>query len=281
MAVGRAGNRRRTVSPLNLVAVERALKFRRIRYATQAESRSESTPQQKAALLERERKLRKRVAAWLAMQAKWMPKLSELPSTNPPTSVDKYPLRLPSSLGTTIDIAALVDAPLIDGEFLLRRGQAEEMLALVKDQLLIRSQLQYYKRKQVRHQKQNTRARATLIVIEAKLKAIADKYNRARSAMELLCPGDWSKTLKFMAPNDLRPIQDEEADDHAAIQARLDNGTSSGRARAQREQALGEGHKQMSWIWYVVGMRSEAATADQQSRECHHSIYMCHVDFLH
>lgn len=108
--------------------------------------------------------------------------------------------------------------------------------------------LVHFKKSQVagRSNKANTRAQGAINSVMVKIRRAAERYNAARDALLRLQPegGPWSRRLRALdMAHDLRnsagvDIEDDELTDQSAD--------------ARRARALGEGYKDVPWIWLSV-----------------------------
>lgn len=152
--------------------------------------------------------------------------------------VQDIELGLPSSL-TGDQTGLLRSADLINAEDRLREAQCYEALEKLRHHLYLRTGLVSYRRRNVRHQGAATRARGFVDRNEAKVQLFAEKYCRARAARLNLIgpgvgPGGWEEDLQVLHRDDIRVMN--------ASAATADQPPT-------RTSALGEGHRQVSWIW--------------------------------
>lgn len=166
------------------------------------------------------------------------------------TQAYDIPLHLPSSLSPCIPTSL----KLADYEFRLRMAQADESLEELRQQLRLRSHIWYFKDKNIRSQKSNTRARTLLNGVQYKIDASGVKYAAARNAVASLSQRTgavgWDSQLKELAKEDIRAFTDDtEEVDEAKRQ--------HNRNKPQR-QGLGEGQKKMSWIWVTSSIAGDS-----------------------
>ncbi len=89
----------------------------------------------------------------------------------------------------------------------LRDAQMRNSLDKLRIQLHIQARLINFKRRNVRHQRPNTRARKRLDVNDVKVHAFAEKYRAARLAkLRLSSGGNWENTWRPLMDGDTRTI---------------------------------------------------------------------------
>jgi hypothetical protein len=198
---------------------------------------------------ERRLLIEKRITAFRAIQAAYMPEaichVAAQPTTNESESLpENVPLFLPSQLPPTIRASRPL---VVKMEQELRYAQATDAIVELRQSLTVCAHLTKYKTDQVRGQHANTRARTLLNKAEARTEGIAARYRVARASYLILAgAGEWESVLKPLHQHDIRTLTMQE---HAT-----DQSGSNG---------LGEGHRTLSWIWITAG------TADLDSTEMH------------
>ncbi|KAI0061776.1 hypothetical protein BV25DRAFT_1804969, partial [Artomyces pyxidatus] len=201
--------------------------------------------------------LRHRISAWRQIQQLYMPCISQLvvpptqSSSGAPDDVtesndpEKVNLYLPSQIPAELRAAGCT-LGLADKELRLRRGQAEDALHQVRRSIRMRIGMIHYKHVHVDGQgvAANTRARTLVSRISDKLRRHVRRYRAAYAALLSLSPdGDWKVHLRQLREEDIRSAREDE-------------------------RALGEGHRELSWIWRVL--RPEARDfpeADEETTE--------------
>lgn len=112
-----------------------------------------------------------------------------------------------------------------------------------------------------RGNKANTRAQDTIKNIMTKCRRSGYRYIAARAALLKLCPkgGTWSGRLRPLNINtDLRNASGIDPDDDVLDQT----------PAARRQRALGEGHKDVPWIWRaLVPSRKEYVDEEEATAE--------------
>ena len=205
-------------------------------------------------MLSRRNTIRRRLTTIRAVQAIYTPSVPALVaayrqserqsaprSTDGSSSVDKFaedePLFLPS--GLSAEALASCAPGLAVAETRLRDAQLHECLNEVRTLLHLKSGLLIFKKKHVRHQRQNTRARSTIDNNEDRIKMYREKYSAARTAkLALSGPGDWEYTWRELASTDCRTMLAD------------DDPVNAKAAEAGGERVLlSEGRRLTSWIW--------------------------------
>ncbi|KAI9069574.1 hypothetical protein FKP32DRAFT_1559434, partial [Trametes sanguinea] len=232
-----------------------------------------------ADILERRNILRKRIGHWIEAQSVYMPTVPQLriqtntavpqasaledePSESDataeaPTASASLPediaLWLPSSLPPALNDGDMLRR-LANMESRLRLAQLEDSLADIRRLRRILQNVAQFKRLNVSGtgNKPNTRIRALFTKFQRKQSRSADRYRAAYRALSALDPGgEWKRVFRELLDKDLTgPGQDDDS--------------------------LGEGYREISWIWrvptdvdsdadhateYNVSMRAEWARA--------------------
>ncbi|KIJ09680.1 hypothetical protein PAXINDRAFT_17230 [Paxillus involutus ATCC 200175] len=208
---------------LDLEEQQRRLSIEKASLGVHATDRQEGTVLQKSISLQR------RIDAWVKIQLLYMPSVGVVreglnPTTDRP---NKYPLCLPSAItGSTCN------PTLLEYEWKLRFAQAHNALHSLRQALRCRSYLLKFKDRNLTGQGANTRARAAVKGITAKIDAASARYNAARTALTALAPtfkpSAWESLLQVLNPDDIRSMTDL-----------LEGDT--------------EGRRKFSWIWKVRG----------------------------
>ena len=152
---------------------------------------------------------------------------------------------------------------LADTEDRLRYAQATEALTGLRRNLRTRMMANKLNCKLAASQRAYVRSLALQSQVEMRVQACQRHYNVARSALlALRGPGDWELLLQVLKPEDVRGIS-EQAITEEEKQGRLAAQRMAGMAEHQNtsnvavpidlRQALGEGQRKLSWIWYNVG----------------------------
>jgi len=152
--------------------------------------------------------------------------VTNVPETDRP---EDYSLCLPSAVVAT---SGACDKMLMEHEWKLRYSQAHDALHSLRQTLRYRSYLLKFKDRHLTGQGSNTRARATLKGVEAKISTATQRYHTAHAALTSLSPflnkSGWQTSLRILRAGDIRSMTDM-----------LDGDT--------------EGSCTFSWIWKVHG----------------------------
>ena len=174
-----------------------------------------ATDEQRTRLINRANALRRRIDAWSAIQALYIPHVALLRATERSVSddsdserIENTPLHLPSALCESKPC----DPKLLEIEWDLRYAQANDALNECRHHVRFRTQLLKFKDSNLREQGSNTRARKTPQVVEQHLSLSRTKYNAAHSALVTLgrCLGKtgWQHKLQPLKASDLRAMGD-------------------------------------------------------------------------
>ncbi|KAG2006690.1 hypothetical protein CC2G_014446 [Coprinopsis cinerea AmutBmut pab1-1] len=190
-----------------------------------------STDRQRTRVLERSNSIKRRIDAWVGLQSLFMPPVAAHREavSGPAEETRDFTLFLPSSVCASMS----VDPRLLECEQRLRVGQAETALHDLRVHLMLRSQLWKSKARYASGTRMLTRSNALIANVSDKLNSIAARYRSVRDAIVnlSLVTGDmsWEQSLKPLTDTDVRGLT---ADD----------------------EGLGEGHKQLTWIWTTAGV---------------------------
>jgi len=201
--------------------------------------------------------LSNRIESWQSLQAIYQPGVSQLRVTTPTqfdvlvsTSehIEDTQLWLPSSMPQDKQKSGCIPG-LIDREVRLRVAEATDTLENLRQQLRITSGVFNFKKVHISGtgQKANTRARTLLSRLVAKTQLLAARYQNAHKILASLDPnGDWSYYLKPLASGDIR-------------------------GPGMEIDRLGEGRREVSWIWKTMANPSmSSADADSHNeRDIH------------
>lgn len=194
--------------------------------------------------------MHRKLTAWCKVQELYFPGLvavrarSEAATAERGTTVEAYdiPLYLPSQLPPLIP----VDAKFYRYEWQLRKAQAFDALASLRQQLCLQTHLVGFKFRFDRGQKQNLRSNDVISRVDAHITESSDRYRRAREALLALEVHieevGWEATLPVLAEGDVRHI-------------------GTGRPGES------EGMRTTSWIWLSRGI--EDAVEGSSAEELH------------
>lgn len=208
--------------------------------------------------------------------ARYQREIGLLP-TDHSSEPERMPLHLPSSIPVescgnmcVSDIASI--------EARLREAQCSEALAELRTQLIKRTYTNKYKERTASSQRAYTRFRTLQNHTEAKIKSAQIVYNTARAALfALKGAGSWEDRYQVLNREDVRGMHergmtDEEKEEHKRtrrmagfteqqIDGELDSAPNMPTVQFDPVLALGEGSRQLSWIWYSISER-ERQTGD-------------------
>ncbi|KAJ7030526.1 hypothetical protein C8F04DRAFT_1263825 [Mycena alexandri] len=174
-------------------------------------------------------------------------------------------LHLPSSL-SAVTREEICIAGLVEEEERLREAQAVEGLHDLRRQLRTRTCVHQFKRKQTNGQWVYTKSQALQSGIEARVKAAASQYNRARAALlGLRGPGKWEEKFKVLKQSDIRgmnerTLNEEEKEEERRARAlaglprdgeEVDEFGDRVETTVLFNLETGEGARQLSWLWYT------------------------------
>ncbi|KAJ7178448.1 hypothetical protein C8R43DRAFT_1084402 [Mycena crocata] len=200
--------------------------------------------------------------AWLGRQT--TPPLPPGNSTKPEGMAIYLPSSLPADIREQLCVPGLVEQ-----EDRLREAQAGEALRDLRSGLRTRTFAHQFKRKNTSGQAMYTKTRALTDGIEDRVRSAASRYRAARSALVALRgDGDWQKDLQELRKEDIRGMNERtvtEADREAERRARLMAGYTGEVGEEENVDEYGEpvvatmlfnletgeGHRELSWIWYT------------------------------
>lgn len=213
---------------------------------------------------ERKNGLYRKLKTWTDIQQLYMPEVFVLRAREERAGADStrevpshdIALHLPSSL----PLRTPASQKLVEYEFRLRMAQAFEALEEIRRHLRLRTHMYRYKDRHVVGQRANTRSRNLLSRVQTKVDAGATKYTRARNALATLAlrtgTVGWDTQLQKLSDEDLRAFTDDSEKERERKGRKTAQG-KKGNVAQKKAQALGEGHKTLSWIWKVVGVRDD------------------------
>ncbi|KZP17621.1 hypothetical protein FIBSPDRAFT_957070 [Athelia psychrophila] len=253
------------VTPGLFILMGLELEAQQIRLKADAKALDASaTTLQLAKMQEHKNGLYRKLKTWTDIQQLYMPEVFVLrareeragaESTREVPSHD-ITLHLPSSL----PLRTPASQKLVEYEFRLRMAQAFEALEEIRRHLRLRTHMYRYKDRHIVGQRANTRSRNLLSRVQTKVDASATKYTRARNALATLASRTgavgWDMQLQELSDEDIRAFTDDSEKERECKGRKTAQG-KRGNATQKKAQALGEGHKTLSWIWKVVGVRDD------------------------
>lgn len=238
------------------------------------ESKTAKTSTQLAALTRRRTLLLRDLQKYQEVQRSYMPGLLRFerehrtPGPADSSQPELTPLSLPSSIPH--EYRASVCVANIDSiECRLREAQCSESLANLRSQLIKRTFTNKYKERTASSQRTYTRFRTLQDHIETKIKSEETIYTAARRALVALkSPGLWEERYQILKREDVRGMHEramtaEEKEEHQRtrrmagfseeqIVGELDGAVNMPTVQFDPVLALGEGARQLSWIWYSI-----------------------------
>ncbi|PBK63779.1 hypothetical protein ARMSODRAFT_893876, partial [Armillaria solidipes] len=164
--------------------------------------------------------------------------------------VEHHKLWLPSDLNPVLREKGCL-AGVGDIEAKLREAQCLDALATLRSALRARHSLFARRNKNFRGQKQSMRAADAAHRLDRKCKLMAAKYNIARAALKVLRgAGPWEDSLRELKAGDITSLHGSvlEIDD-----AEEDEPAGPSQKRRKTAKEVGEGHREISWIWIQEG----------------------------
>lgn len=244
------------------MAGELILDTRRFLYVDIKEKRSPTTLQL-AKFQERRVAIRKKIQHFRDLQASYMPGLrSVLKNPNilddsPDAVVEGIRLYLPSELSSA-ERRRACEVGVCKIEAKIRHADASEALDDLRRCLRTRTYLNKWRVKNISGQHKSTRARALQHSVDVKVHSAKTRYRHSREALLALDRhGAWEQTLKELKDDDVRALNERTLTEYEKQQR--EQRTATGRRTADDtregvvvEGALGEGRRQLSWIWFSV-----------------------------
>ena len=204
-----------------------------------------ATDSQRATLLERGNRIRRKIDAWGEIQHLYMPYVASLRAkvdregggkSQDATTLELF---LPSQILGEVDC----NLQLFKFEWRLRFAQAHDALSNIRRLLILRSRLHCSKERFARGQYHNTQSVTILNHVNDRIQLHVKKYRHTRIllqqlAMKLLTVG-WDHQLKPLQDEDIRALEEG------------DGGSST------------EGWRVLSWIWRVPGTINSNETTQE------------------
>ncbi|KAJ7280892.1 hypothetical protein C8J57DRAFT_1057508 [Mycena rebaudengoi] len=240
-----------------------------------AQTGQHPTDDQRRIMVERTSKLRRKILAWMEIQAQFFPVVTRLRELEdrartvtaktqvvPGILVQEMALWLPSSLmnrpGASEGDGRCKDS-VLESEYRLRVGQAHEALYEMRRQLLVRTHLYKLKDRQMRGVRANTRSQGKIDTLDNGIQRSAEQYRAARRALvvlgRVLRKDEWERTLKPLAAGDVRGMPRTNPQELTLSWIWLSQGvpTSEGQAPAMNE---GKYHPPLRIEWARARARS-------------------------
>ncbi|KAJ7185969.1 hypothetical protein C8R46DRAFT_880838 [Mycena filopes] len=231
---------------------------RRNRTSTQATE----LQRKRTLLLGKVKRLRDEQAHFMPGLAKLLEAETQRESTARP---EEMRLHLPSSFAEPVR-GEICIAGLIGEEERVRGAQMVEALRALRGQLRTRTCAHQFKRRNTGGQWAYTKSQALQSGIEARVKAAASQYRRARAALVLLREdGAWEKMFPALKDSDIRGMNERTLNDEEKAEERkarvlaglpaegdtLDEFGDPVESTVLFNLETGEGSRQLSWLWYT------------------------------
>ncbi|KAJ7258013.1 hypothetical protein C8J57DRAFT_1646556 [Mycena rebaudengoi] len=235
------------------------------------------TDDQRRVMVERTSKLRRKILAWMDIQARFFLIVMRIREPEdrartraattqvvPGILVHEMVLWMPSGLvnrpGARDDDGRCKQS-VLEFEYCLRVGQAHEALDDIRSQLLVRTHLYKWQDLQIRGVRGNTCSQGKIDTLDERIRRATEQYHAARRALVVLGRelenNAWEKTLKPLAAGDVRGMPRATFGDEERQCGKKGKGKAVGPARKRQKQAP----VMLSWIWLSQG----AATVEGQA----------------
>ncbi|KAF5329091.1 hypothetical protein D9611_014283 [Ephemerocybe angulata] len=227
--------------------------------------------------------LRRKVDGWVDIQHRYVPSLrilrQRLEDHETGGKLDcptKSSLHLPSSLLTLktrhpdiiLPTAQSCDIRLYVLEWRLRCAQAQDALVSLRDAIRLRAHLYQDKKRHQRGQAANTRSNGLIERATERIRATAERYQSAQSAIWLL--GTHLKRTSFqtqypiLLPTDIRNISEDEDEADEPALAPWKNKAKKG---TTVESTRSETRRTVSWIWRHSGVVGDGVSGGGEGEE--------------
>ncbi|KII82921.1 hypothetical protein PLICRDRAFT_83984, partial [Plicaturopsis crispa FD-325 SS-3] len=230
-----------TISPAQLISTGLDLEGQqcRLRFDRTKGTGLHPTSAQLASLTNRSTLLHRKILAWRAIQALYMPQVARLlhRSTESAGKATEEVYNMHLYLPSEVETAVPCDNKLREYEWDLRIGQGYETLAELRRHLRLRSHLYKSKDADARGQRLSTRANVIIGRVTNQIEACAKAYRVARAALLALGPilgksEAWKRILCELEDTDIRHM-------------------SGG---LYEEETQTSSRRNLSWIWLIQGV---------------------------
>ncbi|KAF4579925.1 hypothetical protein EYR36_001745 [Pleurotus pulmonarius] len=214
------------------------------------------TPLQSTQLQEQRLNLMKQIKRLRLSQRTYMPIVESLLKSAPlpqgKESAEATALWLPSSLEPSIRRSGCIEG-LAEKEELLRAAQCCDALESIRLNQRAKQHVVVFKKKGAPGQRNGTRARSSFDRLDAKISQAVQKYRAAHSALlKLRGEGPWQREFPYLRDHDICPPPAFDIDGDSNIRSMKDAGSH-----------LGEGFREVPWIWRTAGVVSDDATLNE------------------
>ncbi|KAJ7448813.1 hypothetical protein B0H11DRAFT_2247451 [Mycena galericulata] len=222
------------------------------------------TDDQRRTMTERSSKLRRKIEVWMDTQTKFFPIVTKLREAEertrkrgakagvvPGIKVEEMALWLPSAMWKgNRPREDVCRAEVLQHEYRMRVGQANEALDEIRRQLLVRTHLYREKDDQAPSVRTSMRSLAKIKAVDDRIRRCAAQYRVAYAALEVLGPAvnsdGWKVSLQPLLVEDVRERPRKTIGDEERQRAR-------GKLPKRKRQKKKTKERPMSWIWVVQG----------------------------
>ncbi|KAF7368058.1 CxC2 domain-containing protein [Mycena sanguinolenta] len=225
------------------------------------------TDGQRRAMTERTSKLRRKIFAWMEVQQRFFPALTNIRARDdeararhangqaiPGVPVSGIALWLPSAIARAAVASKreiFVNKTVFEHEYRLRVGQASEALHEIRRLLLVRTHLYKSKDTHSRGVRANMRSGDKIAALNEQIKRAAATYRAAHGTLEYLGKevgrSEWSWMLQPLKEEDVRGLPRAQFHDPE----RKDK--TKKKRKSKRARRAKQGERQLSWIWLSRG----------------------------
>ncbi|KAF4566596.1 hypothetical protein EYR36_012027 [Pleurotus pulmonarius] len=223
-------------------------------HITQEASGKDLTPLQASQLQECRLNLTKQIKRLRISQRMYMLVVETLIANTAPQcgqhGVEQVKLWLPSALDTRVRQAGCIQGLAVKEE-LLREAQCYDALKSIRLNQRAKRHVIIHKKKSAPGQRNGTRARSSFDRLDSKINQAVQKYRAAHTALRRLrANSEWCASLPTLRDQDICPPPAFDID-------------NSGSVRSMKEAAtrLGEGHRELSWIWRTATISGDGEDA--------------------
>ncbi|KAJ7257987.1 hypothetical protein C8J57DRAFT_1135578 [Mycena rebaudengoi] len=213
------------------------------------------TDDQRRIMVERTSKLRRKILAWMEIQAQFFPIVTRLRELEdrartraaktqvvPGILVHEMALWMPSANRSW------------SRKYRLRVGQAHEALDDIRRQLLVRTHLYKLKDLQIRGVRVNTRSQGKIDTLDERIRRAAEQYRAAHRALVVLGRelenDEWERSLKPLAASDVRGMPMATFGDEERQRGKKGKGKA---APVKKKRKKNSQETTLSWIWLSQG----------------------------
>ncbi|KZS93892.1 hypothetical protein SISNIDRAFT_410793, partial [Sistotremastrum niveocremeum HHB9708] len=221
-----------------------------------------------ADIIEKRRLYRPRLQKFRAAQAVYMPGSQAILEDSPDTSnVEDELILLPSSLTAPVrSTACLPNLP--QKELQLRVAQGHAALDTLRKLLRVQSDYTLHRRQNIHGQRALTQSHHVLAAFEKKITRAAERYRAAYKAILSLD----NRASHYLAEHGFQTLKKQDVKG-PRVDTTFDKQSSSARRRVPTEH-LGEGYRDLTWIWKQSGGNHALDASDEEYVESMRSEWM-------